>query len=158
MAPLILRAGVIYGPGVKLMAAARRLMKWRLMAIWPTPTWVHLLALPDFLGAVTAGIERPDLTGIVNVCDDQPLSLQEFLDQVATHWGYPRPLRLPAFTFYAAATICETFAHVAGTSAPLTRDLIGMGMTSVVADTARMKAEMPGVLRYPTLKDGLHLM
>jgi nucleoside-diphosphate-sugar epimerase len=44
MRPVVLRAGVIYGRGVKLTEAARWLMRNRLLAIWREPTWVHLLA------------------------------------------------------------------------------------------------------------------
>jgi hypothetical protein len=43
-------------------------------------------------------------------------------------------------------------------STPLTRDIIRMGMTSVVADTSRMKQEMQLELLYPTFRHGLALM
>jgi len=130
MTPIVLRAGVIYGRNVKLLEAAHWLMKKRLMAIWRKPTWIHLLALPDFLNDVEISIEK-DLSGIYTICDDQPLLLQEFLDRLAVHWGCPKPWRLPAFSFYAAAFVCETFATIFRTPASLTRDMIRMSMTSV---------------------------
>jgi nucleoside-diphosphate-sugar epimerase len=158
MKPLVLRAGVIYGRGVKLTESARSLMRKRLFAIWPEPTWIHLLALPDFLRIVELGIERDDLFGIYNICDDQPLLLQEFLDQIATHWGFNKPWRLPSFSFYLAALMCEAFASAFHTSSPLTRDVVKMGMTSVVADTTRMKQEIVTELMYPTLTEGLSIL
>lgn len=153
MTPIVLRAGVIYGRDVKLTEAARWLMRRRMFAVWRQPTWVHLLALPDFLRIVEIGIERDDLSGIYNVCDDQPILLQEFLDRLAIHWGYRKPWRLPAFAFYAAAAICETFATVFRTGTPVTRDIVRMEMTSVVTDTRRMKRELVPKLRYPTFND-----
>jgi len=158
MKPLVLRAGVIYGRGVKLTEAARKLMKWRLLPVWSEPTWVHLLALPDFLRIVEIGCERDHLSGIYNLCDDQPMILQEFLDAIAEHWRYSRPWRLPPFCFSLAAVLCETRATIFRTRAPLTRDIVQMAMTSVVADTARMKKEILATLRYPTLKEGLALL
>lgn len=158
MTPVVLRAGVIYGREVKLMKAARWLMRRRLMAIWRTPTWVHLLALPDFLNIVRITIENERLSGIYNLCDDQPLLLQDFLDQLAAHWGYSKPWHMPNWLFYAAAVVCETVATVFHTAAPLTRDMVQMGMTSVVADTSRMKTEIVAKLMFPTLAHGMAIL
>lgn len=154
MQPLVLRAGVIYGRGVKLTEAARWLMHKRLLAVWRKPTWVHLLALPDFLTLVELSIERDNLSGIYNLCDDRPLLIQEFFDRLASHWGYRKPWRLPAFAFYWAASICETIASFLRAATPLTRDIVDMAMTSVVADTTRMKQELMPQLAYPTLDQG----
>lgn len=158
MTPVILRAGVIYGQGVKLIEAARWLLRHRLMAIWRAPTWVHLLARPDFLRLVAVTVEKPAISGIYNLCDDQPLALQEFLDRLAGHWRYPKPCRLPKFAFTASAALCEGWASCFNTAAPLTRDMIQMGMTSVVADTTRMKRDLAPALEYPTLEQGLSIL
>ncbi len=157
MAPIVLRAGVIYGRDVKLIDAAHWLMKKRLMAIWRKPTWIHLLGLPDFLKCVEVSIERENLSGIYNLCDDQPILLQEFLDRLAVHWGCVRPWRLPDCGFYLAAVLCEAFATLFRTATPLTRDIVRMGMTSVVADTSRMKRELLPKLILPTFVEGLKL-
>jgi len=158
MIPLVLRAGVIYGSGVKLIEAARWLMRRRLMATWRKPTWIHLLALPDFLRIVHIAIEQENLLGIYNLGDDRPMLLQEFLDRLAEHWHYPKPIRLPESAFHAAAYLCETFAAVFRTATPLNRDIVQMGMTSVVADTSRMKREIVAELLYPTLDEGMTLI
>ena len=158
MAPIVLRAGVIYGQGMKLIDAARWLMRRRLMAIWRKPTWVHLLALPDFLNIIRIAIEKDNLFGIYNLCDDEPILLQEFLDRLADHWHYPKAIRLPESAFHAAACFCETVAAVFHTATPLNRDIIQMGMTSVVADTSRMKREIISILIYPTLQEGLPIL
>jgi nucleoside-diphosphate-sugar epimerase len=158
MTPIVLRAGVIYGREMKLTKAARWLMRRRLMAIWRTPTWVHLLALPDFLNIVRIVIETENLSGIYNLCDDEPLRLRDFLDRLAEHWGYSKPWHMPSWTFYATAVLCETLATVFHTATPLTRDIVQIGMTSVVADTSRMKSEIVADLMYPTMARGLAIL
>jgi len=65
---------------------------------------------------------------------------------------------LPESAFYAAACLCETFAGVFHTAAPLNRDIVQMGMTSVVADTSRMKREIVAELIYPTFDKGIALV
>jgi nucleoside-diphosphate-sugar epimerase len=158
MVPVALRAGMIYGRGVLMIEAARWLLRRRLMAVWREPTWEHLLALPDFLKAVTAAIEGAHVSGVYNVADDQPLTLQEFLDTVAVHWGYPKPWRCPRWMFPLAGASCEMVASILGTKSPLTRDFIKIGMVSSVADTSRMKRELLPHLAYPSLKQGLALL
>ena len=158
MVPVVLRAGMIYGRGVLMIEAARWLLRHRLLAVWKEPTWEHLLALPDFLKAVTAAIEGVSVSGIYNVADDCPVTLQEFLDTIAMHWGYPKPWRCPRWMFPVAGASCETFASIFGTKSPLTRDFIKIGMASSVADTSRMKRELLPQLEYPSLKQGLALL
>lgn len=158
MTPVVLRVGVIYGRGVKLIETARSLMRRRLLAIWKQPTWLHLIALPDFLRIVESAIERPDLFGIYNICDDCPVMLQKFLDELADHWGYRKPWRLPDSCFYLAAATCELLATILRSRTPLTRDMIRMAMTSVVADTSRMKQEIQRKLLYPTFWQGLAIV
>jgi nucleoside-diphosphate-sugar epimerase len=158
LVPLIFRAGVVYGRGIKLIEGARWLLRRRLLAVWRKPTWVHLIALPDFLAALQAAVENEHASGIYQVADDAPLTLQDFLDRLALHYGYSRPWRLPEWMFYAAAAACEDIALLFRTSAPLTRDLIRAGMTSSVADNSRMKRELLPRLSYPTLEQGLSLL
>ena len=133
-------------------------MRMRLLAIWRKPTWIHLLALPDFLRVAEIAIEKDDLFGIFNVCDDQPMLLQDFLDGMAAHWGFKAPWRFPAFMFYWAAILCEAFAITFRTNTPLNRDIVAMGMTSVVADTSRMKNQISATLLFPTFKQGLTIL
>ena len=158
LVPVVFRAGVVYGKGIKLVEGARRLLRRRLMATWRKPTWVHLIALPDFLAALQAAAENERASGIYQVADDGPLTLQDFLDRLAAHYGCPSPWRLPRWTFFAAAWGCEAFALSLRTPAPLNRDIIRAGMTSSVADNSRMKQELLPSLAYPTLEQGLKLL
>lgn len=158
MVPVSLRAGMIYGRGVLMIEAAHWLLRHHLLAVWRQLTWVHVLALPDFLRCVASTIEGNNIAGIYNLGDDQPLTLQEFLDTVATHWGYRKPWRFPKWMFYVAASCCEVFAWAFRTPAPLTKDFIKIGMAPYVADTTRMKKELISELLYPNLKAGLTIL
>jgi len=158
MVPVSLRAGMIYGRGVLMIEAGRWLLRHRLLAVWREPTWTHLLALPDFLSCVASAIDGESISGIYNLGDDEPLTLQEFLDTVATHWGFRKPWRAPRWSFYVAARCCEAFAMLFRTISPLTRDFIRIGMASAVMDTSRMKQELLPRLAFPRLKDGLVLL
>jgi nucleoside-diphosphate-sugar epimerase len=157
-AALALRPGMIYGRGVLMIEVARWLMRRRLFAVWPEPTWIHLLALPDFLGACRAAVEKAGTRGVYNLGDDGPLTLQEFADRLASNWGYARPRRLPRRAFSVAAAAVELFAGVFGTASPLTRDFVKIGMADYYGDTSRMKAELLPRLQYPTLREGLALL
>jgi nucleoside-diphosphate-sugar epimerase len=128
------------------------------MAVWRKPTWAHLIALPDLLLALQAAIEGGNIRGIYQVCDDAPLTLQEFLDRLAEHYGYHRPFRLPAWMFHMAGFSVEMAALVLRSAAPLNRDIVKAGMTSCVADNSRMKHELLPILKYPTLQEGIRLL
>lgn len=158
MSPIVLRSGLIYARGILLIEAARWLMARRLLGVWREPTWMHLLSLPDFLSAVAAAVEQPDVAGVYNLGDEAPLTLQAFLDALAEHWGYPRPWRAPLGLFLAAAWLTEAFAQSFGTTAPLTRDFIRIGTASYVMDTARARRELVPRLEHPRLADGWELL
>jgi len=59
-----------------MIDAARWLAQRHLLTVWRQPTGIHLLSLPDFLGATTAAIENPMAHGIHNLGDDRPVTLQ----------------------------------------------------------------------------------
>lgn len=166
MIPIALRPGMIYARGILMPDAARWLSRRHLLAVWRKPTWIHLISLPDFLTATQAAIEKPEASGIYNLGDDMPLTLQEFLGRAAIErWGasWPwrrghRPWRAPAVAFYAAGALTEAFAAIFRTRAPLTRDFIRIGMVSYTADTSRMKSELLTELKYPTLDEGIKLL
>jgi hypothetical protein len=103
-------------------------------------------------------IESENVNGIYQLGDDLPLTIQDGLDRFAAHWKTPKPLRLPGWTFYFAATVIEAFALVTGKPSPLHRDFIRIGMISHVGDTTRMKEDLLHDLAYPTLDDGLALL
>lgn len=158
MVPVILRPGMIYGRGVLMIEAGRRLSEKRLLAVWPDPTWIHLLSLPDFNRAVKAAIEGEGVQGIYNLGDEMPMTLQDFLDRVTRHWGHSPPWRFPPGAFYAAAAAMEGFALLFNTPSPLTRDFIRIGRASYSSSLERMYRDLLPNLHYPNLDRGLVLL
>jgi nucleoside-diphosphate-sugar epimerase len=158
MTPVALRPGMIYAKGVLMIEVARWLLARRLLGVWTEPTWIHLLALPDFLTCTTSTIEDPHVSGIYNLGDDEPMTLQEFLDSIAEQWGYAKPWRGPRWLFPLAGGLTEMGAAILNKPAPLTRDFIRIGMASYVSNTDRMQAELLPELAYPNLQSGLPLL
>jgi nucleoside-diphosphate-sugar epimerase len=152
--PVVLRSGMVYGRGVLMIEAARWLASRRLLAVWRDPTWIQLISTPDFLRASEAAIVKPDVSGVYHLGDEQPVTLQQFLDAACERWGFRRPYRLPFWTIMTAASLCELAALVARTPSPLTRDFIRIGRVSYWGDTGRMREELLPALSYPTLQSG----
>lgn len=146
---------LMYGRGVLMIDAARWLARRRLLCVWRAPTLMQLLSVADYLRAVEAAIVSPTVRGIYHVGDEQPVTLQEFLDEACRVWRCPRPRRVPFWMVHLAATLCEGFALVAGTRSPLTRDFVRLGRVPHWGDTRRARAELIAELRHPTLASGL---
>jgi nucleoside-diphosphate-sugar epimerase len=153
--PVVLRLGMIYGRGILMIEAARWLARRRLLCVWREPTVFQLLSTADFLRAVDAAIFKPGVRGIYHVGDEQPVTLQKFLDEACLVWGYQRPVRIPFSMIYTAAWLCECVARIAGTPSPLTRDFVRLGRVSHWGDTRRARKELIPELVYPTLETGL---
>ena len=153
--PVILRLGMVYGRGILMIEAARWLAVRRMLCVWREPTLLQLLSTPDFLHAVEAAIFKPGVRGIYHVGDEQPVTLQRFLDEACRTWGYHRPARIPFSMIYTAAWLCECFATIARTPSPLTRDFVRLGRVSHWGDTGRARKELIPQLLYPTLETGL---
>jgi nucleoside-diphosphate-sugar epimerase len=153
--PVVLRLGMVYGRGILMIEAARWLARRRLLCVWREPTLMQLISTADYLRATQAAIFKPGVRGIYHVGDEQPVTLQHFLDEACRTWGYPRPFRVPLWLVYAAASLCELFALIGRTPSPLTRDFIRIGRVSYWGDTRRAREELIPQLEHPTLATGL---
>jgi nucleoside-diphosphate-sugar epimerase len=153
--PVILRLGAIYGRGILMVEAARWLAMKRLLCVWPEPTLFQMLSTADYLTAVEAAIFKPGVEGIYHVGDEQPVTIQEFLDEACRVWGYSRPRRIPFGAIEAAAWLCECSASLLGTPSPLTRDFVRLGRVGHWGDTRRARQDLIPHLAYPSLKAGL---
>jgi hypothetical protein len=101
--PVVLRLGMIDGRGILMIEAAPRLARRRLLCVRREPTVFQLLSSADFLRAVDAAIFKPGVRGIYHVGDEQPVTLQRFLDEACRVWGYQRPVRILFSMIYTAA-------------------------------------------------------
>jgi hypothetical protein len=98
------------------------------------------------------------VSGIYHIGDEQPVTLQHFLDEACQVWGCPPPRRLPCWLIYTAAGLCEAFATVTRRRSLLTRDFITIGRVSYWGDTRRARQELIPELLYPTLAQGLRTL
>ncbi|MBI4239098.1 MAG: NAD-dependent epimerase/dehydratase family protein [Deltaproteobacteria bacterium] len=153
--PVSLRIGMVYGPGILMIDAARWLAQRRLLGVWRRPTWIHLIATEDFLRATIAAALRPAVNGIYHLGDEAPTTLQEFLDAACDRWGTARPWRLPGALIRCAAALCEMGAWLFRCRAPLTRDFITIGQVSYCGDTSRFRRDLVPVLTHRTYHAGL---
>jgi nucleoside-diphosphate-sugar epimerase len=94
---VIARLGMVYGRGILMVDTARWLARHRLLGVWREPTWIHLISTADYLTATEAAILKPGVQGIYHIGDEQPVTLQHFLDEACRFWQVPRPRRLPAW-------------------------------------------------------------
>lgn len=152
--PVVLRSATVYGKGILMVEAARRLARLRLLGVWREPTCYHFLQIDDFLDAAAAAVVNEAVRGTYGLGDEQPVTIQEFLDGATRVWGLPHPWRLPWWVILAAATASEAFAGTFGTVAPLTRDFVSLGRVPHCCDTRRMRAELLPQLKYPTFAAG----
>jgi nucleoside-diphosphate-sugar epimerase len=155
-APVVLRLGMIYGRGILMVDAARWLARRRLLSVWREPTLFQLLSAQDFLRATEAAIVKPGIHGIYHVGDEQPVTVQHFLDEACRAWNCPAAVRMPYSIIYAAACLCcEGVATVASLPSPLTRDFVRLGRLPHWGDTRRAREQPIPQLTYPTLESGL---
>ena len=138
-----------------MVDAARWLARRRLLCVWREPTLLQLLSIADYLAAVEAAILKPGVRGIYHVGDEQPVTVQQFLDEACRVWGYARPIRVPFWSIHFAACVCEVFATIARTPSPLTRDFVRLGRVPHWGDTSRARTELIPELEHPTLQSGL---
>ena len=153
-----LRPGMIYGRDVLMIAFARKLARRRLLAVWREPTPIHVLSIDDFNACCRAAIEKEGAGGIYPLGDDDPTTLQEFMDACCDRWGLPRPWRVPLWSVYAAAWGCERLAAVAGTRTPFTVDFIQIGRVPYRCDTRRMREDLLPALEHPRWREGLRIV
>ena len=152
--PVSLRLGMVYGRGILMVDTARWLAAHHLLGVWREPTWIHLISTEDYLQATVAAATAEGVSGIYQAGDEQPVTLQDFLDQACDVWGLARPRRQPLWTIMTAAGLCEAAAALLRRQSPLTRDFIRIGRVSYCGDTTRFRAELLPELSYATLSEG----
>ncbi|MBI2930669.1 MAG: NAD-dependent epimerase/dehydratase family protein [Planctomycetes bacterium] len=158
MRAISLRAGMIYGRDVLMIAFARKLAGMRLLAVWRDPTPVHLISIDDFNACCQAAIEEERAGGFYPLGDDDPTTLQEFMDACCVRWGVGRPWRVPVWSVYSAAWVCESFARIFGTRTPFHVDFIRIGRVPYYCDTRRMREELRPRMKYPSWRAGLEIV
>ncbi|KNB50601.1 NAD-dependent epimerase/dehydratase family protein [Streptomyces caatingaensis] len=137
---LVLRFGHLYGPGTALAAdgsTVRRVRARRMPLVGPGTATFSFTHTHDAATAVVAALARP-ATGALNIVDDEPAQVREWLPELADILGAPAPRKIPT----APARIVAGPVGVAY----MTR-LRG-------ADNARARLALDWRPRYTTWRDG----
>jgi nucleoside-diphosphate-sugar epimerase len=98
---LVLRLGHLYGPGSSYAphggGLARRLRAGTLPLIGDGASLFSFVHAHDAATAILAAVEHPAASGVVNIVDDQPTLVHDWLPEMAAMLGGPAPRHVPAW-------------------------------------------------------------
>jgi nucleoside-diphosphate-sugar epimerase len=85
--------------------------RWRLFpVIGQGHHFVSSIHVDDAAAAVVAALGVP--AGVYNVCDDEPLPMRDYVQELTSAFGFPRPLRVPpALVRFAMGPASEVFTR-----------------------------------------------
>lgn len=96
---LVLRVGHLYGPG-SIYATdgsfVHQVRAGKVPLVGGGNSVFSFTHADDVASAIVAAIDRPDLTGVLNVVDNRPAPMREWLPQLAEILRAPAPKRAPA--------------------------------------------------------------
>lgn len=96
---LVLRLGHLYGPG-SIYAAdgsfVRQVRAGKVPLVGGGNAVFSFTHADDVATAVAAALDKPDVTGVLNVVDDRPAPLRAWLPELAAVLGAPAPKKAPA--------------------------------------------------------------
>jgi nucleoside-diphosphate-sugar epimerase len=96
---LVLRLGHLYGPGSVFApdgSFTRQVRAGRVPLVGGGYGMFSFTHAHDAATAVLAALDRPAVTGALNIVDDTPVELREWLPELARTLGAPAPRRVPA--------------------------------------------------------------
>jgi nucleoside-diphosphate-sugar epimerase len=98
---LVLRLGHLYGPGSSFDPGGGgltgRLRAGRLPLIGDGASLFSFIHAHDVATGILAAVEHPAARGALNVVDDQPTPVREWLPEMAARLGAPTPRHVPAW-------------------------------------------------------------
>jgi nucleoside-diphosphate-sugar epimerase len=92
----------------------------------------------DAAAAIVAAIERPNVSGVYNVVDDQAIPMTDFITQLVAAVAAPRPKTMPAWVVKLMAPVVAALASF-----------------RLMLDNSKAKRELGWTPLYPTVADGL---
>ena len=96
---LVLRYGWFYGPGTHFVPGAQmhdEISRRRMPVVGRGTGVFSFIHVDDAAAATVAAVEHPELSGILNVVDDEPIAMAEWVPRFAESIGAKKPLRVPA--------------------------------------------------------------
>jgi nucleoside-diphosphate-sugar epimerase len=131
------RLAGIYGPGRSAIDDLREGTARRIVKEGQVFNRIHV---EDIAGAAMAGFEHPDVSGIFNVCDDEPAPPQDVVAYAAEALGVPPPPETP----FAEAKLSEMGRSFYAESKRCRND--------------RLRTVLGYRLRYPSYREGLRAL
>lgn len=138
---LVLRFGHLYGPGSAYAgngSFARQVRAGKVPLVGGGHGVFSFTHVDDAATAVVAALDRGDVTGVLNVVDDAPAQLREWLPSYALRLGAPAPKPVPAVLARLA---------VGGWGVAFMNELRG-------ADNARARMQLDWRPRYASWAEG----
>ncbi|GLY73877.1 NAD-dependent epimerase/dehydratase family protein [Actinoallomurus iriomotensis] len=96
---LVLRLGHLYGPGSIYApdgSFVRQVRAGKVPLVGGGNAVFSFTHADDVAAAVAAALDKPDVAGVLNIVDDRPTPLREWLPELATVLGAPAPKKAPA--------------------------------------------------------------
>ena len=97
---LVLRLGHLYGPGSSFApdgGLTGRLRAGTLPMVGDGASMFSFIHAYDVATAILAAVEHPEVGGVLNVVDDQPTLVHDWLPEMAAMLGAPPPRHVPAW-------------------------------------------------------------
>jgi nucleoside-diphosphate-sugar epimerase len=97
---LVLRLGHLYGPGSSFApdgGLGRLLRAGKLPLIGDGAAMFSFIHAHDAATAILAAVEHPAANGVLNIVDDQPTLVHDWLPEMAAMLGGPAPRHIPAW-------------------------------------------------------------
>ena len=154
---MILRPGVVYGPGDRALLPLFKLAQLGLLPLVGRPdaayTFVHV---HDVVRTIAAAIEAAAVGEVLFVGHPQPVSGREILDAIRLVVGRPAMvIPVPQAITRLAAVGCDLVARVVGRPLPLTRwRYVELSAPGFVCDVDRLRDRL-GIVAEFDLRAGL---
>ena len=138
-----LRFGGFHGPlSPSTQTMVELVRRRRLPVIGAHGAVMPTIELSDAARAVVDALERAPAGRVYNVCDDEPVAMDDYLSELARVVGAPPPRHVPYWLVRAAAPYVATF----------------MGRARVPMSNARIADELGWRPSYPTYREALALL
>jgi dihydroflavonol-4-reductase len=156
---VILRPGIVYGPGDENLSQLRRaVQEGKFAYIGSRENIVPLVHVGDFVQLALMAANRPETRGrIYHVTDGSTTKIQEIVEILAELTGSPKPqLVLPYFVPYIGCVLFETFnrLHLRSKPGPIDRAALRFLGTSRSVSIQRARDEL-GFSPQVSIRDGL---
>jgi nucleoside-diphosphate-sugar epimerase len=148
----VIRPAAIYGPG------DRRLLKLFKLALKPFfpilgsgKCLYHLIHVEDLAAAIILAAVHPQASGQAFIAGNaEPMTLEAIGRTVADALGKQkfRPVRIPAWPFFAAAAVCEAVCKPLGLEPILYRRRVAFFTKDRAFDTTKLRQRLGFTCRY----------